>query len=93
MICHIVLIRLGDEARTSWILDKARTLLGPIPVVKNLRVGRGLESDYRHPIALVMDFEDEAALAAYQVHPEHARFRDEILAPIASDKTVLDYEI
>ena len=38
-----------------------------------------------------MDFADEAALEAYQVHPEHRRFLADIIGPIVEDKQVLDY--
>ena len=41
----------------------------------------------------VMEFDDEAALESYQVHPEHVRFRDELLAPLVDEKLVFDYEV
>ena len=44
-----------------------------------------------HPIALIMDFEDESALESYQVHPEHQRFVAEIVGPLQDDKKVYDY--
>jgi hypothetical protein len=93
MICHVVLVRLKNAERTPWVLEQARNILGSVPGVKNLRVGEGIKPNYSHPIAFVMDFDDEAALEAYQVHPEHARFRDELLAPLVADKQVIDYEV
>ena len=96
MICHVVLLRLRDEVgadKSDWILQQARELLGSIPGVRNLIVGMGIKPDYSHPICLVMEFDDEAALQAYQVHPEHVRFRDEILGPLVGDKKVHDYEV
>lgn len=96
MICHVVLIRLKDdvtEERSQELLTQAKAVLGPIPGVRNLRVGKGMgiKADVRYPFALVMDFDDEAALDAYQVHPEHQRFVHEILGPIGDDKQVYDY--
>ena len=96
MICHIVLIRLKPEItpeRTRAFIEEASAVLGPIPGVKNLRVGSGLgvKADVSHPVALVMDFDDDDALEAYQVHPEHRRFVEEIVGPIQDDKQVYDY--
>ena len=79
MICHVVLIRLKEVEKTSWVLEQARDVLGSVPGVKNLRVGTGIKSDYSYPIAFVMDFDDEVVLEAYQIHPEHVMFRDELL--------------
>ena len=96
MICHVVLIRLKPEVSEGGareFLAQAKAVLGPIPFVRNLRVGRGLgvKSEVDHPFALVMEFEDEAALEGYQVHPEHRRFVEEIVGPIQDDKKVFDY--
>jgi len=96
MICHVVLIRLQDsvsESEAARFVDEARTVLGAVPGVENLRVGKGLgvKAEVDHPYALVMEFRDEAALEAYQVHPEHQRFVREIVGPIQDDKRVYDY--
>ena len=96
MISHLVLIRLRDglgEEREEWFLAQAREVLGRIPGVANLRVGRNLRAECVHPFALVMDFADEAALQAYQVHPEHQRFLADIIGPLVADKQVLDYVV
>jgi hypothetical protein len=96
MISHLVLIRLRPDLggeREDRFLAQARSVLGPIPGVRNLRVGRNLRSGSPHPFALVMDFADEASLQAYQVHPEHQRFLADIIGPIVEDKQVLDYVV
>ena len=98
MISHVVLIRLKsdvDPPTAERFLGEAREVLGPIPGVRNLRVGRGMgiKADVDYPYGLVMEFEDEAALEAYQVHPEHQRFVKEILGPIGDDKKVFDYVV
>lgn len=94
MICHLVLIRLRADLgreREERFLEQARQTLGPIPGVRNLRVGRSIRDGDAHPFSLVMDFADEEALRAYQVHPEHQRFLTDIIGPIVEDKQVLDY--
>ena len=93
MIIHIVLIRLKETEKTSFVLEQARDILGSVPGVKNLRVGTGIKADYSHPITFVMEFDNEAALETYQDHPEHGRFRDGLLAPLVDDKKVYDYEV
>lgn len=96
MICHVVLIRLKPEispAETHAFIARAKETLAPIPGVRNLRVGEGLgvKAERSYPVALVMEFDDDAALEAYQVHPEHQRFVHEIVGPIQDDKQVYDY--
>jgi hypothetical protein len=96
MICHVVLIRLKAELEASAgeeLLEQAKKLLAPIGVVRNLRLGRGLgkKAEIDYPFSLVMEFEDEKALEAYQVHPDHRRFVTEVVDPIQADKKVFDY--
>jgi hypothetical protein len=98
MICHVVLIRLKEGAAPedgTQLLERAREMLAPIPGVRNLRVGRGLgkKAEVSYPYALVMEFEDETALEAYQVHEEHRRFVREVVDPIQDDKRVYDYRV
>ncbi len=98
MIHHIVLLRLKSDvtaAATDAFMEKAREVLEPIPGVRHFRVGRGLakRAEVSHPVALVMDFDDDEALAAYQVHPEHQRFVTEIAGPVEDDKQVYDYRL
>jgi hypothetical protein len=96
MICHIVLIRLKDgvtDQEAGAFLKTAKELLGAIPGVHNLRVGRGVgvKADVSYPHALVMDFDDDEALEAYQAHRDHQKFVSDILGPIQDDKQVYDY--
>jgi hypothetical protein len=96
MICHVVLIRLKKglgEAAGAELLEQAGKLLGPIPWVHNLRLGRGLgkKAEVGYPYALVMEFDDEKALQDYQAHPDHQRFVREVVDPIQDDKKVFDY--
>ena len=96
MICHIVLIRLKPEISptdTDGFIARAKETLALIPGVRNLRVGEGLgvKAERSYPVALVMEFDDDAALEAYQVHVQHQRFVHEIVGPIQDDKQVYDY--
>jgi hypothetical protein len=96
MICHVVLIRLKPglgESAGDELMAQARQLLAPIPVVRNLRLGRGLgkKAEVDFPYSLVMEFENESALESYQVHPDHRRFVEKVVDPIQADKKVFDY--
>jgi Stress responsive A/B Barrel Domain len=96
MICHVVLIRLREDAEegaAKALLERARELLEPIPGVSNLRLGKGLgkKDEKSYPYALVMEFEDEKALEGYQVHPDHEKFVREVVGPIQDRKQVFDY--
>jgi hypothetical protein len=74
-------------------------MLGSLSLRDSLRSpsarGRGLgkKAEVSYPYALVMEFEDEAALETYQVHPDHQRFVREVVDPIQDDKKVFDYWI
>jgi hypothetical protein len=83
---------LGESAGAE-LLARARELLAPIPGVHDLRLGRGLgkKAEIDYPWALVMEFEDESSLQAYQVHPDHQRFVREVVEPVQDDKKVFDY--
>ena len=96
MIIHFVLIRLKpdiDAPAADHFLKEAKNALSPIPTVQNLHIGKGMgvKADVDYPFSLVMEFEDELSLNAYQVHPEHQRFAKEILGPICEDKKIFDY--
>jgi heme-degrading monooxygenase HmoA len=98
MICHVVLIRLKEGMSPEAgdrLLARAREMLAPIPGVRNLRVGHGLgkKAEVSYPYALVMEFEDEDALEAYQVHEQHRRFVRDVVDPIQDDKKVYDYRV
>jgi hypothetical protein len=86
MIRHIVLVRYRPEvteaeiARIHADLEGIRSLL---PGMGPFRAGRSespemLERGYMH--GFTVDFEDWAALAAYQEHAEHRRVGDAIVA-------------
>ena len=94
MICHVVLIRLRsdvDEGRRAWFLVQAREVLGPIPGVQNLRVGTNIKPAGALPYCLVMEFESEKELQAYQVHAQHQHFLKDIIGPLVEEKQVYDY--
>ena len=96
MIGHIVFYRMkpgtseGDENR---LIDEARRRLPHIPGVRNLRAGKsfgGPEKGYS--VALVMDFQDAAALEAYRVNADHQQFVKEIAEPLVEEIWRFDFQ-
>jgi len=95
MICHVVFYKMmpgTTEADERSLIDQARRELAKLPGVVNLRVGRNIDSSAQsYSIALVMDFQDEAALEAYRVHPEHQSFVKNVAGPLVSEILRLDF--
>ena len=79
MIRHIVLIRFRPEvteAQWTAIFDDLRSIEGKVPGLRAVCAGRSespeqIERGYLH--GFTVDFDDWAALAAYQDHPDHRR--------------------
>lgn len=91
MITHVVVFWTNkpSEQPSAQLIDAARRLLAEIPGVENFRAGKAMASeramvDDSFAIAISMDFADDAALQAYQIHPAHKEFVVEyakVLAP------------
>ena len=96
-VTHVVLCWLkspGDEAGRARILEASRTFTS-IPGVVSVTGGRPLPStrpvvDSSFDVAVVMTFEDEAALRAYDAHPTHKRAVEEVLRPLVGRLVIYD---
>jgi hypothetical protein len=99
MIRHIVAFRLNATDPHQRQVDVAgmRSRLEPlarnIPRVLDLRVHSdlGLVDSHWHAV-LVSDHPDNAALEAYQTHPEHVAAAEWVNTVVA-DRAVVDFEI
>jgi hypothetical protein len=100
MLRHIVMWRLKAEAEgrskkanALLIRNALKGLPGKIPEIIRLEMGGDigtLEGNY--DLVLVVDFEDERALASYQVHPEHVKVAKTI-TELRESRAVIDYII
>lgn len=96
MIEHLVLFRWTPDASAEAIarvMDGLSALRGQIPGIQGLTCGENFSprsQGFTH--ALVVRFEDRAALEAYGPHPAHQRVVQEFIAPIRADVLALDYE-
>jgi quinol monooxygenase YgiN len=95
MIGHVVFYKMKpgiSEADECSLMDRARRQLAKLPGVMNLRVGKNIEAFAQaYSIALVMDFQDETALEAYRVHPEHQDFVKKIAGPLVDEIWRFDF--
>lgn len=96
---HIVMWRLGgrgaDEqaAARRQVKQAFESLRGRIPGLLRLEIGLDHSgADHACDAVLVSDFESQAALDAYAVHPEHLRVRAE-LGSLRISRHQVDYEI
>jgi hypothetical protein len=86
MIRHIVLVRFRPDVAETTIAalwDELRAIEGKVPGLGAIAAGRSqspekIERGYLH--GFTVDFEDWQALAAYQVHPDHRRLGDRLVA-------------
>ncbi len=86
MIRHIVLVRFQadvQEDTISGIFANLNAIMGKIPGLGPINSGRSesperIERGYLH--GFTIDFDDWAALAAYQDHPEHRRVGAALIA-------------
>lgn len=100
MVKHIILWNLKDEFSTAekaeikaGIKDGLESLAGKIPGLLDIKVYTdGLESS-NADLMLDSSFEDEAALKAYAIHPEHVHVADTKVRPFTSQRSCLDFEI
>ncbi|ANP71205.1 MULTISPECIES: Dabb family protein [Cryobacterium] len=76
-ILHIVSWRLAatDPAEkaehAAQMVARLGGLVGVIEEIRSLRIGPDVVGGANWDIALVAEYDDEAALARYQVHPAH----------------------
>lgn len=97
MIKHIVMWRVRGEttaersAAARTVQRAFESLRGRIPGLRTLEVGIDVSGiDYACDVVLYSEFDSEDALAAYTVHPEHTRVREE-LADLRIARHQVDY--
>ncbi len=94
MLRHIVFWNLQDKDKAAELKKMKETLLsmkGKVEQIKHIEVGLNIKSGpSAFDIALVVDLADEAALDAYQDHPEHFKVK-EYVGSVAVQRAVVDY--
>ena len=97
MIKHIVMwnVRGDSVAEKAQAIDRLKrsfdSLRGCIPGLLHLEIGvDSSRIDYACDVVLYSEFENQAALDGYAVHPEHQRVKRE-LADIRTARHQVDY--
>lgn len=99
MLRHIVSWKLNGEtladrdAQAEEVRAILEPLLGRIPEIRALSVHRNeLHEGVNFDLTLIADFDDEAGLQAYAVHPEHLP-AVALLKTIASARVATDFTV
>ncbi len=96
---HVVSWKLADRDPAALDRDSARitealgTLPCLVPGIRSFQLGRDVVVSARsHDVVLIADFDDRAALDAYDVHPEHQRVAAFVRSLVGSAASV-DFEV
>ncbi|MBE5867164.1 MAG: Dabb family protein [Lachnospiraceae bacterium] len=100
MVKHIILWQLKDEFSVEekeniklGIKNGLEGVAGKIPGLMDICVQtKGLASS-NADVMLDSTFENEDALKAYAVHPEHVKVADENVRPFTKSRSCMDFEI
>ena len=97
MVKHIILWQLKEDvadkaAVKAGIKEGLEGLRGQIPGLLSIAVHtEGLPTS-NADVMLDSSFEDEAALAAYALHPAHVAVAEEAVKPFTKTRLCLDFE-
>ncbi len=100
MIKHIVMWKLKDEAEgndkatnAKLMKEKLDAIANLVPGMLKLEVGFDLKLDATaYDVILYCEFENEAALAAYQEHPQHKAVFP-FIGAVRESRVAVDYAV
>ena len=84
-------LRYAEGSEEERIFFSRADALGSIPGVQSFRRVREVSSNNPFHFGLMMQFESEAAYEAYNEHPDHMRFVEEVWIPGVSDFQEIDF--
>ena len=98
MLKHVVMWKLKETAEgktkaenAQFMKEHLEALWGVVPELKSVEVGINVkESDMAYDAVLIAEFENEAALAAYKIHPEHVKISS-YCKKIQESRVVVDF--
>ena len=97
MLRHIVMIKFTDrnavESHSQQLKEMLLNLPSAIDSLLKMEVGLNINTKASaYDLVLTADFEDEAGLEAYRIHPAHVKVLD-YLKNTMDTATVVDYYI
>lgn len=95
MLKHIVMMKMKDasekEQNQKKLVEMLEALKGQISVIEFLEVGNNFSTrPTAMDIVLLTEFNDEAALDKYRVHPEHVKVLG-FIKEVVDEARVVDY--
>lgn len=100
MVKHIILWKLKEELQGVQkedvridIKKNLEGLCGKIPGLVSMNININALASSNTDVMMDSTFEDEAALKAYQNHPEHVKVADAFVRPYTAARSCMDYEI
>lgn len=97
MVKHIILWTLKEESDNLSIKVDMKAaleaLVGVVPGLVTMQIEIHPLPGSNADVLLYSEFEDEAALRAYAVHPEHVRVADTYVRPFTKTRTVMDFAV
>ncbi len=95
MLTHVVCWKIADasspagQEKIDSIIAGLESLVGAVPSIRFLSVGPSVVTGPNHwDLGLVVGFDDEVGLEAYQVHPAHQRVGAHIRSLVSAQATV-----
>ena len=96
MVKHIILWKLKEEFNNndikSEIKKELELLKGIIPGLLEMKIQTEKLATSNADVMLYSEFEDEASLKGYAVHPEHVRVADSKVRPFTETRLCIDFE-
>ena len=95
MIRHLVMFQFNEpkQEALAQAKEKLEALMGVVPSLRAMEVGLDfIGSERSMDLGIIADFDDEAGLEAYVVHPVHQEVASFIRAHASGSKAV-DYRI
>lgn len=74
MLVHVVMFKLKEPTKenNAELVSRLEPLAEKVPMVRSLEVGANVVKSARsYDVALIVKFDDLAAMEAYQAHPDH----------------------
>ena len=96
MVKHIILWKLKEEFNNNDIKSEMKKelelLKGIIPGLLEIKIQTEKLATSNADVMLYSEFEDEASLKGYAVHPEHVRVADSKVRPFTETRLCIDFK-
>ena len=95
MITHVVMFRWTAEAppdQNERVGAALMTLPGVVPTIRTYRCGANVVAGPNFDFAVVAEFDDLAAHAAYVAHEAHDQIASTLIRPFVAERAAVQFE-